>query len=110
MKLAEASVIVSSVGDKDKAMSFANKSRPGIQMGVFNGFLFNGPSRSDGIKATTPFFYKVAEKIVFRSGCKKQALALYRRCYENYVNFRLTSNLGLASAQIDECLFVMCRG
>lgn len=109
MKLIEAAVIVSHVGDKDKGLDFAKRKRSTIQRVTLNRFLWRVDSKDDGGKPPSPFLYKVAEKVSNRLESQKSALALYRRCYDAFVNFRTTSNSSLASAQVDEIIVTMCR-
>jgi DNA polymerase III delta subunit len=71
MKLVEAAVIVSHIGDKDKGLDFAKRKRPTMQRVTLNRFLWSGSSKEDGGKPPTPFLYKVADKVSNRLGGQK---------------------------------------
>ncbi len=106
MKLSELLLIFTYFnGSKNSVASFVKKDRGQIARDKFSGFFKN--SVEQNIEKQPPvsdFMLRVVEKLYNRIGDKKRAMDLFTKCYDSFCNFRLTSNLSLVSAQIDEII------
>lgn len=111
MKLSELLLIFSYFnGHKESVANFMKKDRSQMSRSKFSNFLKNDMVESvEKQPQVSDFMLRVVEKLYNRLGDKKRAMDLFVKCYDSFRNFRLTANLSLASAQIDEIICVISR-